>query len=266
MSSRRSVRQLVVAVLVGVLVGGGLMALTPAGAEVSNAAATNWKKIWKKSLKPLADKRYYTKSQANSAFASKAESSASAAAAAAAAQAGATAASNSATDTKLGSYYTKTQADAKYAPAQPLYRGSYMVFGNGPAASFGDSASISFGATFPAAPVTHYIKLGDPVPVGCSGTSVAPNAAPGHLCVFESYTSNLSSNRGICRGSAPVICGLADPFGATIYTYIGAAGDFSLYGTWAARPGGPVVNPAFAPAPQGASNNVVSGLGQPSEE
>ena len=65
MSSRRTVRQLLVAVLVGVLVGGGLMAVTPAGAEVSNAVATNWKKIWKKNLKPLADKRYYTKEQSN---------------------------------------------------------------------------------------------------------------------------------------------------------------------------------------------------------
>src|SRR6476646_5017472 len=112
MSSRRSVRQLLVAVLLGVLVGGGLMAVTPAGAEVSNAVATNWKKIWKKNLKPLADKRYYTKAQGDTKYATKAES----AAAAAAAQAGATSAANSATDGKLGNYYTKAQGDAKYAP------------------------------------------------------------------------------------------------------------------------------------------------------
>ena len=68
MSSRRSVRQLLVAVLLGVLVGGGLMAVTPAGAEVSNAVATNWKKIWKKNLKPLADKRYYTKAQSDTKY------------------------------------------------------------------------------------------------------------------------------------------------------------------------------------------------------
>lgn len=68
MSSRRSVRQVLVAVLLGVLVGGGLMAVTPAGAEVSSAVATNWKKIWKKNLKPLADKRYYTKKQSNARY------------------------------------------------------------------------------------------------------------------------------------------------------------------------------------------------------
>jgi hypothetical protein len=65
MSVRRSARTLVPAVLVGVLVGGGLMAVTPAGAEVSQAAATSWKKIWKKELKPLAAKTFYTKAQSD---------------------------------------------------------------------------------------------------------------------------------------------------------------------------------------------------------
>ncbi|MGF9754857.1 hypothetical protein AAII07_06620 [Microvirga sp. 0TCS3.31] len=65
MSSRRSIRRPLVALLVGVLVGGGLMAVTPAGAEVSNAVATNWKKIWNKELKPQADQRYYTKKKSN---------------------------------------------------------------------------------------------------------------------------------------------------------------------------------------------------------
>ena len=76
MSSRRSVRQLLVAVLLGVLVGGGLMAVTPAGAEVSSAVATNWKKIWKKNLKPLADRRYYKKAQSGATFSTKAEADA----------------------------------------------------------------------------------------------------------------------------------------------------------------------------------------------
>lgn len=44
------------------------MAVTPAGAQVSSAVATNWKKVWKKNLKPLADKRYYTKAQSNARY------------------------------------------------------------------------------------------------------------------------------------------------------------------------------------------------------
>ena len=69
------------------------MAVTPAGAEVSSAVATNWKKIWKKNLKPLADKRYYTKAQTDAKYQPKAESAASAAARLAGA--------NAATDAKL---------------------------------------------------------------------------------------------------------------------------------------------------------------------
>ncbi len=274
MSSRRPVRQILVAVLLGVLVGGGLMAVTPAGAEVSQAAATSWKKIWKKELKPLAAKSFYTKSKASSTFATKAESSAGDAAASAAASA----AANAATDAKLGGYYkkaesdakyagagsgyTKAESDARYAPAQPLYRGTYMLFGNNPAAGYADAHGISFGATFAAAPTSHYIKVGDPIPVGCSGTSAAPNAAAGHLCVFESYAGNIGS-RGLCRGGDPATCPGADPFGAAIYAYSAAAGTFELYGTWAARPSGAVVNPSFAPAGKGAVNDATSSGQQP---
>jgi len=225
------------------------MAVTPAGAEVSNAVATNWKKIWKKNLKPLADRRYYKKSTSDAKYATKAES----AAAAAAAQAAATSAANSATDTKLGNYYTKAQADAKYAPAQPLYRGTVMLNDTLTAASQGDAGSISFGATFPSAPTPHYIKLGDPIPAGCSGTAAAPNAAAGNFCFFETESFNTSTNRGICRGG-PASCPSTDPFGAGIYAYSAGAGPMEVLGTWAARPSGPVVNPAFVPPLAGAVN------------
>ncbi|MCD6639390.1 MAG: hypothetical protein LT071_05695 [Nocardioides sp.] len=217
LKSRGGLRRHVVALLIGVLLGGGLMTVTPAGATVQQAAATNWAKIWKKKLRPLADKRYARK----------------------------------------GSSYTKAQSDAKYAPAQRLYRGTIMMIGNAPGAGAGDGHGISFGATFPSAPTPHYIKLGDPVPAGCSGTAAAPDAAPGHLCVFESEAANVGTNRGICRGGS-ASCSATDPFGATVYAYANAAGTFEVLGTWAARPSGPVVNPRFAPAPSGAVNGAES--------
>ena len=78
------------------------MAVTPAGAEVSNAAATNWKKIWKKHLKPLADKRYYTKAQSNTKYAAAGSSYSKA--------------ESDAKYTAAGSGYTKAEIDAKLAP------------------------------------------------------------------------------------------------------------------------------------------------------
>ncbi len=96
------------------------MAVTPAGAEVAQAAATSWKKIWKKELKPLAAKtllhedaeRHEVREQGRGQPQPRH-----------AAQSAATSAANSATDSKLGGYYKKTESDAKYAPYPSVIRG-----------------------------------------------------------------------------------------------------------------------------------------------
>lgn len=253
MPSRRSLRQLFVAVLLGVMVGGGLMAITPAGAEVSQSLATSWKKIWKKELKPLADKRYYTKAKSDSTYATKAES----AAAAAAAQSAAQSAANAATDTKLGGYYKKAESDSRYAPIPALYRGVYMFGGNPGAANETVYGDISFGATFPSAPTTHYIKVGDPVPSGCSGTAAAPNAAAGNLCIFETEGAGAVSSRGFCNPAAGT-CFSGGVLGVGLFAKSSGAGVIEIMGTWAARPSAAVVNPGFAPAPSGAVNGTRS--------
>lgn len=228
MSSRRSVRQLIVAVLLGVLVGGGLMAITPAGAEVSQSLATSWKKIWKKELKPLADKRYYKKSQSDGKYASKAE----AAAAAAAAQAAATSAANSATDGKLGGYYKKTESDAKYAPAPGVVRGSWALMDTAAAAGNFLTADLNWGYTFSSAPTVHYIAPAGPVPNGCSGTVAAPVADPGHLCVFA-FANNGVGDIDIRNVSN--LAGVASPFGANLFASADASGNVYAYGSWAVR-------------------------------
>src|SRR6478609_6433122 len=145
MSSRRSIRRPLVALLVGVLVGGGLMAVTPAGAEVSNAVATNWKKIWNKELKPQADQRYYTKKKSNKRYYTKSDSDAKY-------QAAGSGYTKAESDTKYqakgnyaltGSSYTKSESDAKYAPYPKTIRGTYMVSDIVPAAGYVFS-SISY--------------------------------------------------------------------------------------------------------------------------
>lgn len=200
------------------------MAVTPAGAEVSQAMATNWKKIWKKNLKPLADKRYYTKAQSDTKFATKAESAASAAAA----QAGATSAANAATDSKLSGYYKKAESDAKYAPTPTVVRGVFAIRQTSVAGGL-LGTPISYGITLTSAPTVHMIDVGDPVPVGCSGSSVAPSASPGHLCVFVETNTNGGSpfinNAGGFAGSST--------FGAYIGSSAPAAGGSYLYGGWA---------------------------------
>ncbi len=237
MSSRRSVRQLLVAVLLGVLVGGGLMAVTPAGAEVSQAVATNWKKIWKKNLKPLADKRYYTKAQSDTKYATKAESAASAAAA----QAGATSAANAATDSKLNGYYkkaetySKAESDARYRRATELVRGNTLIVFSATAAGQLGAADISFGSSFSAAPTVHIIPVGGVAPAGCSGTVAAPDAAPGHLCIFQTFTSG-ASGLTACKPSTAACINSADPWGTVVYASSTAATTAQNFAVWAARP------------------------------
>lgn len=257
----RDPRRILAAMLIALLVGGGLMSVTPAGAEVASAAATNWKKIWKKQLAPLADKRYYKKAASDAKYSTKTETSTALSGFYTKAQSDAAYALKAQTYTKTESdaayapkaqSYTKAESDAKYAPAQPLYRGSMLFFDDAAAAGSGVSESFSFGATFPTAPTPHYIAPGAAVPAGCSGTAAAPNAAAGHLCVFASNKFN-TGVVDICSG-ATATCGAADAFGASIYTYSAAAGQFGIYASWAARPSGPVVNPSFAPAVKGATN------------
>lgn len=71
------------------LAGGGAMLVAPASAS----SVTNWAKIWKKQIKPRADKRYVTKADARSTYAKK---------------------------SSLGGYYTKAQADSVFATNQEL--------------------------------------------------------------------------------------------------------------------------------------------------
>ncbi len=148
-------------------------------------------------------------------------------------------------------YYKKTQANKKFAPKPGLIRGTYFAGGTSPSGSILLSGgSISFGVAFSAAPTPHYISIGDPVPVGCSGTAEAPNADPGHLCMFETRAENVTSNKGPLRPDGGVG---TTPFGAGVFAYTVAAGQGAILGTWAARPLKPVYGPTL-PKPGPASS------------
>jgi hypothetical protein len=238
MSSRRTVRQLAVAVLVGVLVGGGLMAVTPAGAEVSSALATNWKKIWNKELKPQADKRYYTKKKSDKRYQAKGDYALNGSS-----YTKAETYSKAEADAKYqlkgnyalnGSSYTKAEGDAKYLPKQALIRGQYDAIGTAGAAGDWVGDNITFGVTLSEAPTVHYLNLGAGPTAACPGTAAAPDAAPGNLCLYERQNINAGSRFIFDAGAgAP---GAASVYGASMYVASAAAGDTFVYGSWAVRP------------------------------
>ncbi len=256
MKSRGMSKRALAAIVAGVLIGGGVTAVSPAGAEVSQAAATNWKKIWKKKLQPLADKRYYKKSASDAKYSTKTETSAAFANYYTKAQTDAAYALKGQSYTKAesdakyqaagsyaaaGSSYTKAESDAKYAPVPSLIRGTYDIIGYSNAAGAELADNLSFGWTLSAAPITHYINDGAIPPAGCSGTVAAPNASPGHLCVFEAQ-SNLANQRRTINATGSY--GLASPFGAGVTVTTTGAGNVYVYGSWAVRP-------AVAVGPQG---------------
>lgn len=250
MESRRNLKRAVAAVLAGVLIGAGITTVTPAGAEVSQFAGTHWKKIWKKKLQPQADKRYYAKTASDSKYATKAETGAALGNYYTKVQADAAlggyytkAQSDAAYATKSQSY-TKVESDARYAPTPSLIRGTYDIIGYANAAGAELGENLTFGWTLPAAPIAHYINVGTAPPAGCSGSVEAPNAAPGHLCVFESTNVRGSARRTI---SASGSYGLASTFGAGVTATATVAGNVYVYGSWAVRP-------ATAVGPQGAAS------------
>jgi hypothetical protein len=221
MSSRRSIRRPLVALLVGVMVGGGLMAVTPAGAEVSNAVATSWKKVWKKELKPLADQRYYTKNNSDTRYQPKGSYAPSGSSY--------TKAESDAKYAGAGSGYTKAESDGKYIPKPVVMRGIYSAQFYGSAAGQWGGTTINFPVPLASAPQVHFILSGGVVPAGCTGTGAAPGAAPGHLCVFERYTLNRTYINAYGSTGFPG----SDPTGVALGFTSAAAGAVVSTGTWA---------------------------------
>jgi len=119
-------------------------------------------------------------------------------------------------------------------PAGKTIRGTYAL-GAGAADSYAWD-SISFGFVLSAAPIPHWIPAAGPIPAECPGTASNPQAAPGHLCVYErpGGFGNVGS-RQIYDPSAPGGSGnLSSRYGAGLFMERGGlAEDFWSYGTWA---------------------------------
>lgn len=118
-----------------------------------------------------------------------------------------------------------------FLPAGATVRGTYAVEYEAHAVGDRGISAIPFGYRLASAPAVHFILVGGAVPAGCSGTSLSPNAAPGHLCVFETFDDNTNFN---CIASAATYsCGASNAFGATLFVTAAAAGQTSNVGTWA---------------------------------
>jgi hypothetical protein len=107
-------------------------------------------------------------------------------------------------------------------PTGKTLRGEYSAYGD--AANLGTPArdAISFGFALASAPTEHFIPQGGPDDPSCPGTAAVPQAAPGHLCVYENVGVNAT-------GSIIVV----SKYGAIVRAQSAAAGLFGTTGTWA---------------------------------
>jgi len=86
-------------------------------------------------------------------------------------------------------------------------------------------------AARPAAPNANFIPAGGASTANCPGTAANPQASPGNLCVYESFSSNVVGRQVVALGNASP--NQSDPFGARLDIFVGpASGGFSE-GTWA---------------------------------
>ncbi len=119
-------------------------------------------------------------------------------------------------------------------PGPPLPTGSTVrgFFGIGFTADAGSEyheTYIAFGFTLASAPVAHFIAQGAAVPAECPGTSGDPQALPGHLCVYEDNSGNVTG-QDVCSST---LCPGSTPFGSQYRVFSLAAGLVWSRGTWA---------------------------------
>ncbi|MCP3973991.1 MAG: hypothetical protein GY720_05805 [bacterium] len=128
-------------------------------------------------------------------------------------------------------------------PAGGSIRGTYAMGGS--AGTVGDLAlsEISFGFTLSSPPTVHFVESGETPPSACPGSSTSPQAAPGHLCVYEAEVIAA----GLRDTNAGGGDGTSYAFGARLFVRSAAAGDFYSMGTWAVAAAAIGADPAPTP-------------------
>ncbi len=130
-----------------------------------------------------------------------------------------------------------TGAQGPAGPTGPLssgltLKGTYSIEGTAAAAGARASSAISFPVPLAAAPVANFVALAATPPAACPGTAANPAAAPGNLCVYESFQTN-RTGQCLAKVGGSYACDLSDVYGTTVYLNAAAAGSFTSVGTWA---------------------------------
>jgi hypothetical protein len=118
-------------------------------------------------------------------------------------------------------------------PSGKTVRGAYTLVGTAAAAGTLATDSISFGFVLAAPPTDHFIPVAGPANAGCPGTAAAPEASPGHLCVYEAKRINAAVPATIDPVTGTGTSGSVRAYGAAVLTKSIAGGLFFSGGSWA---------------------------------
>jgi hypothetical protein len=108
-------------------------------------------------------------------------------------------------------------------PSGKTIRGAYTAYDVASGSGSHTRDSISFGFPLPSNPKAHFIAEGGPADPNCPGSGAAPQAAPGHLCVYEDVATGTASTQIIATSK----------YGALVAAGASGAGLFGSSGTWA---------------------------------
>jgi len=126
-------------------------------------------------------------------------------------------------DGQSSSFYLPGGNTGGNLPSGATVRGVFAEVDVAQNSSYSQYAVISFGYNVSPAPTLHYVRVGDPTPVGCTGNGANPGAQPGHLCIFETNSFNLTFRNPFMVGSS----------GAAVALGASAANTYYAIGTWA---------------------------------
>jgi hypothetical protein len=132
-----------------------------------------------------------------------------------------------------GGAFTFNPPGVMGSPRRVTLRGNYGIIFNAAAASQDGTSAISFGRTLPAVPLVpaaNIILFGAAPTANCPGSLSDPQAAPGHLCIYERGRGNTSVVAAIDSETA---FNRADDTGAVMFARSSVAGQVNWRGKWA---------------------------------
>jgi hypothetical protein len=116
-------------------------------------------------------------------------------------------------------------------PSGSTMRGTYANYNANVTTGQFVVTAVGYSFTLASAVTPHYIAVGTIPPAGCPGTNTNPQASPGHLCAYETITSNVTTRY---IGSLNDVSGTTTPWGFIVATSATGAGLMYSWGVWAA--------------------------------